>query len=166
MRISGIATESIVDGPGVRFVIFAQGCPHGCEKCHNPETWAVDGGAEIPLRKIVNRVTRTKKKYRGLTLSGGEPFMQADELSLVAAAAKKKGWDVVTFTGYLYEELSQSEDLGVQALLTATDILIDGPFVYDLLDTTLPFRGSANQRMINMEATRRKRKIVLYKVDD
>ena len=162
MRLSGITTESITDGPGVRYVVYTQGCKHGCKNCHNPDTWDLDGGEEFTVREIINKVKRIRKKYKGITFSGGEPFLQADELVQVAIAAKQKGWDVVTFTGYLYEDLIKNVDDGVRALLGITDILVDGPFVDELRDTTLPFRGSSNQRIIDLAATREIGKMVLY----
>jgi len=162
VRLSGIVTESLVDGPGVRYVIFTQGCPHECPHCHNPETWDKNGGEEFSLLKIERQIKMTRKKYKGITFSGGEPFLQPAELAHLAKVAKKRGWDVVTFTGYLYEELEQCADSGVQALLEVTDILIDGRFEHALLDTTLPFRGSLNQRMIDLNATRECGEVILF----
>jgi len=162
MRLSGIATESLADGPGVRYVLFTQGCYHECPHCHNPETWEPTGGEEFSILKIQRYIQTTKKQYRGITFSGGEPFLQAAELARIAKTAKKRGWDVVTFTGYTYEDLAQSLDNAVQALLEISDILIDGRFEHSLLDTTLPFRGSSNQRMIDMNATRTSGNIVLF----
>jgi anaerobic ribonucleoside-triphosphate reductase activating protein len=155
MRLSGIITDSLVDGPGVRYVLFTQGCPHKCANCHNPETWPFDGGREESVVKVRRYIERTKKKYQGITFSGGEPFLQAHELVILARAAKGRGWDVVTFTGYQYDELAASPDADVQTLLELTDILIDGPYMHGLKDVSLPFRGSSNQRIIDLNMTRK-----------
>ena len=165
MRLAAIVPESMTDGPGVRMVIFVQGCPHKCHDCHNPDTWNPDGGYEMPLSKLIRKIKTTRKKYRGITFSGGEPFMQAADLVKLAETAKKRGWDVVTFTGYLYEDLAQNPDEDIQALLLQTDILIDGPYIHSLQDTTLSFRGSSNQRVIDMSATRESGAKVLFEQD-
>jgi len=161
MRLAGIATESMADGPGVRFVLFAQGCRHQCPNCHNPETWDEEGGEEFSVQKIQRRIYNMKKKNRGVKFSGGEPFLQAAELAQDAKTAKRKGWDVVTYTGFTYDELAIHTDAGVQALFNNTDILIDGRFEQSLKDTALSFRGSSNQRVINLNATRKSGKIIL-----
>lgn len=157
MRLAGIVPESVVDGPGVRFVVFAQGCSHHCPGCHNPGTWDMQGGQEMTLREIRKMLHKRRKNLRGLTLSGGEPFLQAGEMAALACEAKKMGLDVVTYTGYVYEELLTLELPGSQELLAVTDILIDGPFRQDLKDISLAFRGSGNQRLLDLAAIRKKK---------
>ena len=154
MRVAGFITDSVVDGPGVRFVLFAQGCPHQCPSCHNPETWDLQGGKEMTVKEIVKLLKKRLKYVRGITLSGGDPFLQAEEMAKVGWEAKRLGLDVVTYTGYRYEELVALGLPGSQELLEVTDILIDGPFVQDLKDISLPFRGSSNQRLIDLTMTR------------
>ena len=158
MKIAGITYESLVDGPGIRVVVFVQGCEMACPNCHNPESWAKTGGREYTVREVIRMVKKTgpsRKRARGITFSGGEPFLQAGDLAQIAYEAKRIGWDVTTYTGYTYEELSKREDTGIQALLNLTDYLIDGPYIHDKRDLDLKFRGSTNQRMIDMNVTRR-----------
>jgi len=164
VRVAGIITDSVVDGPGVRFVVFAQGCPHHCPGCHNPQTWEPQGGKEMTVREILKMLKKRLKYIKGITLSGGEPFLQAEEMAQLAGEAKKLGLDVVTYTGYRYEELLALNTPGCQELLENTDILIDGPFIQELKDISLPFRGSSNQRLIDLAATRRQGKISLIAV--
>ncbi len=163
MRIAGIVSESVVDGPGVRYVVFGQGCPHACEDCQNPDTWDPKGGYETTTRELFKQIRKAPSCVRGVTLSGGEPFMQAAEMAELARRVHEIGMDVVTYTGYVYEELliMAAEDPAVQLLLDQTDLLVDGPFKKDLKDIGLRFRGSSNQRLIDMKATRQQSKLVL-----
>lgn len=149
MRIAGLVQDSIVDGPGLRFVIFTQGCPHRCEGCHNPETHDMHGGIEMPVEEIVGKI-RANPLTDGVTLSGGEPFSQAVDCALIAEAAKQAGLNVWTYTGYTYEELSQSSDPAVKKLLSLTDILVDGRFNLSERSLNLKWRGSRNQRLIDV----------------
>lgn len=153
LRIAGVIRESIVDGEGLRFVVFTQGCPHHCEGCHNPRTHDVNGGYLIEQEKILTEFFKNPL-LKGITLSGGEPFMQAKELIPIAKAVKEGGKDVVIYTGYTLEQL---ETMGgeVKELLRYCDTLIDGRFVLAERDLTLTFRGSRNQRVIDMNEYRR-----------
>jgi len=161
MRLSGITSESIVDGPGLRYVIFTQGCPHGCIECQNPDSWDVNAGEEFTVKQIIRLIKKLKKTIQGITFSGGEPFLQAAELTLVADAARNIGLDVVTYTGYTYEQIIADNNSGKTALLYASDILIDGRYMYKLKTAGLPFRGSSNQRMIDIKETMKQNRIVL-----
>jgi anaerobic ribonucleoside-triphosphate reductase activating protein len=167
MRLAGIIHESVVDGPGIRFVIFAQGCPHHCRGCHNPETWDPQAGREMTVREVLKILKKESKKkpLRGLTLSGGEPFLQADDMATLACEAKKLGLDVVTYTGYIYEELVELNLPGAARLLDVTDILIDGPFIQEYKSIGLSYRGSTNQRLIDLAATRACGKLMLTGTD-
>ena len=162
MRIAGVIHESVVDGPGVRFVVFAQGCVHRCKGCHNPETWDPSGGEEWSVRDLFKIIRKSPDKVKGLTLSGGEPFLQAGEMADLASLARKRGLGVVTYTGYVYEDLLEmaEADPEVAKLMLETDILIDGPYVDVLKDIGLRFRGSANQRLIDMQASRAEGRLV------
>ena len=176
MRICGFKNESFVDGPGIRVVLFMQGCKSACPNCHNPESLDLNGGEEIStkdaIKKIKNATKGTGKgalspavakpnkkapskgKVQGVTFSGGEPFLQAGELVQVAEVVKKLGLDITTYTGYTYEELIAQGDEDINKLLSLTDYLIDGPYIHELRDIGLRFRGSANQRVIDMNKTR------------
>lgn len=154
LRLAGIVEESVVDGPGLRLVVFAQGCPHRCPGCHNPHTWDERGGEMVPLTAVLEKVARNPL-LQGITLSGGEPFGQAAAMAALAAAVRRAGLDVMTYSGYTWEELlemaGQRED--VKQLLYQTDYLVDGPFRLDQRVLNLPFRGSANQRIIDVPAS-------------
>jgi anaerobic ribonucleoside-triphosphate reductase activating protein len=165
MRLIGITHESIVDGPGIRVVVFAQGCTAACPHCHNPDSWTINGGQEYTVRQVIRMIRKPgpgRKKVQGVTFSGGEPFLQAGELAQVAFEAKRIGWDVVTYTGYTYEEILRQNDAEMQTLLNFTDYLIDGPYIHEKRERNIPFRGSTNQRIINMEETRKRGRVVLF----
>ena len=155
IRISGIINESIVDGPGLRMVIFAQGCNRACPGCHNPETHNVNGGSEANVTEIFASA-RANPLLRGLTFSGGEPFLQAPAFAALARLARGAGFDVFTYTGYTIEEIlerKEGADDGFRELLRLTDILVDGPYIEALRTLDAPYRGSSNQRVINVAAT-------------
>ena len=161
MRLSGITPESVVDGPGLRFVIFAQGCPHRCPHCHNPGSWDINNGNEFSSKQVIRLFKKQKKAKRGITFSGGEPFLQAAGLAQLAQAAHQMDCDVVTYTGYTYEQLIENSDSDIKALLSASDILIDGRYIHELRDIGLRFRGSSNQRVIDVAATQKCGHVVL-----
>lgn len=163
LRIAGIIRESIVDGDGLRFVVFTQGCPHQCEGCHNPQTHDPKGGYEINPACILREYFKNPLT-KGITFSGGEPFEQAKALLPVAEAVKANGDDVTIFTGYTLEELIAKQDGYIDKLLSLCDILIDGRFILAERDLTLTFRGSRNQRIIDMNETRRQNKIIIKEV--
>jgi len=152
LRINGIVTESIVDGPGIRYTIFTQGCPHHCEGCHNPQTHAFDGGTLIEEQQLVDEIAEDPL-LQGVTFSGGEPFCQPAPLARIAKQVHSRGKNVMTFTGYTYERLKElaKTDSDIDALLKETDILLDGPFILSERDLGLLFRGSRNQRMIYLK---------------
>ncbi len=148
IRIAGIEEESIVDGPGIRLVVFTQGCNHHCIGCHNPETHSFDGGELVDINKIVDMV-KDNPLLDGITLSGGEPFEQAIECSILAKKVKELGLNVVTYTGYTFEEILQNNRF--RNLLLQTDILIDGEYDISKKSMMLQFRGSTNQRIIDVK---------------
>ena len=164
MKIAGITYDSFVDGPGIRVVVFAQGCDLGCTNCHNPSSWDASLGDEytpVQLVRAIKKPRPGRANTRGVTFSGGEPFMQAGELAIVAEGVRKAGMDVVTYTGHNYEELALSCEAGVRALLDASDFLVDGPYLHEERNLDLKFRGSANQRIIDLNATRDSGAVVL-----
>ena len=147
MRIAGLVQDSIVDGPGLRFTVFTQGCPHHCEGCHNPETHDPNGGTETAVGDIINKML-SNPLTDGVTLSGGEPFAQAGDCAEIAEAAKKAGLNVWTYTGYTFEALIKSADPNVTRLLSLTDVLVDGPFILSQRSLNIKWRGSTNQRLL------------------
>lgn len=161
LRVAGIEPESIVDGPGIRFAVFVQGCPHRCPGCHNPQTHPAEGGTAMAVETVFAQFRRNPM-LKGVTLSGGEPFCQAGPLAELARLVHGAGKDVVVYTGYTYEELAGSGDPDVQALLSETDLLIDGPFIQAQADPELAFCGSGNQRLIDMGRTRALGHVVLW----
>lgn len=161
LRIAGFERESVVDGPGIRFVIFAQGCPHHCPGCHNQTTWSFEGGEEHRIDSLLELV-RENRLLKGVTFSGGEPFAQAEGFALLGEKIKEQGLDIVTYTGYTFEEiLSLAEkEPGFRKLLEVSDYLVDGPYLEEERDLELPFRGSRNQRFIDVRASLKAGKIV------
>ncbi|WP_297670107.1 anaerobic ribonucleoside-triphosphate reductase activating protein [uncultured Desulfovibrio sp.] len=156
LRLSGIVEESIVDGPGLRFVLFTQGCPHHCKGCHNPQTHSFEGGFLLTAEAALARI-RENPLLAGVTFSGGEPFEQPQALCAVAEGVRGMGKNVVTFTGYTYEALLRRADPWTARLLELTDLLIDGPYVEALQNLELRFRGSSNQRELDRAARARLR---------
>lgn len=148
LRIAGIVPESITDGPGFRYAVFTQGCPHRCPGCHNPETWSKEGGKLMDVKELFEDYS-SRSRVRGLTLSGGEPFEQAAASADLAKLVQASGGDVLVYTGYLLETLQSkaSTDPAIASLLEASDYLIDGPFVLSERDLSLQFRGSRNQKL-------------------
>ncbi|MFZ5592139.1 MAG: anaerobic ribonucleoside-triphosphate reductase activating protein [Bacillota bacterium] len=161
LRLAGIVDESVVDGPGLRLVVFAQGCPHRCPGCHNPHTWDEQGGELVALAAVLERVARNPL-LQGITLSGGEPFWQAAAMAALAAAVRREGLDVMTYSGYTWEELMElaGQRPAVAELLQQTDYLVDGPFMLARRALDLPFRGSSNQRIIDVPASLRAGRVV------
>jgi anaerobic ribonucleoside-triphosphate reductase activating protein len=160
LRICGVEPESIVDGSGIRYVVFVQGCPHNCPGCHNPQAHSFEGGLLVDIDDLFKDI-RQNPMLQGVTFSGGEPFCQPEPLAMLARMVHEIGLDVTTYTGFLYEDQLVANDEGVSALLGQTDTLIDGPFDLSQKDLTLRFCGSRNQRVINMGRTRHCGNIIL-----
>ena len=149
LDLSGIVSDSIVDGPGIRTTVFSQGCPHHCEGCHNPETWDFGCGTQVPVEAILE-IVRSNPLCRGVTFSGGEPFAQPEGFCKLARLLKEKGYEVASYTGYTFEALLEGSD-AQKELLAAIDILIDGPFVLAEKSLEIAFRGSKNQRILDVK---------------
>ena len=161
VNVAGIVPESIVDGPGFRYAVFVQGCPHGCPGCHNPETHPFEGGTPMAVEELFRQFERNPL-LKGVTLSGGEPFCQAEALAKLAEMVHGAGKDVVTYTGYTFEALAASEDGHVKALLRETDLLVDGPYIEGQRNIELTFRGSENQRLVDVKKSMEAGQAVLW----
>ena len=149
LRLAGITRESVVDGPGIRVVIYAQGCPHDCPGCQNPKTHDPGGGQLFDTRQVIQMIRRVPIA-QGVTFSGGEPFLQAEAFAELGYKLKSYGLDIITYTGYLWDDLVNSSEAGWRDLLSLTTLLIDGPFLEEEQDLSLAFRGSRNQRIIDV----------------
>ncbi len=147
MRIAGIVNDSIVDGPGLRLAIFAQGCPHHCPGCHNPESHDFAGGSDMDTEKIIARMD-ANPLLDGITLTGGEPFEQPEACRILADAAHARGLNVWAYSGYTFEQLCAVPEK--RRLLEACDVLVDGPFLLEERSLDLRFRGSKNQRVLKV----------------
>jgi len=151
LNLSGIAGDSIVDGPGIRTTVFAQGCPHHCPGCQNPETWEFGVGTDMSCEDVAAIVAQNPL-CRGVTFSGGEPFAQGEAFARLAGLLKARGLEVAAYSGYTFEELLRGTP-GQKALLEAIDVLIDGPFLLQERSLELSFRGSRNQRILDVPAS-------------
>lgn len=160
MKIYGLVQDSIVDGPGFRFVCFTQGCPHHCPGCHNPDSHDPLGGTEMACDEIIAQML-SNPLTDGLTLSGGDPFMQAEDCLTLAQAAHANGLNVWAYSGWTFEELQQGTD-AQRALLHELDVLVDGRFILGERSLTLNWRGSRNQRVIDVRKTLDAGDIVLF----
>ena len=147
MRIAGIVNDSIVDGPGLRLAIFAQGCPHHCPGCHNPESHDFAGGSDMDTEEIIARMD-ANPLLDGITLTGGEPFEQPEACRILADAAHARGLNVWAYSGYTFEQLCAVPEK--RRLLEACDVLVDGPFLLEERSLDLRFRGSKNQRVLKV----------------
>lgn len=164
IRIAGYVDDSIVDGPGIRFTIFTQGCAHHCFNCHNPETWDFDKGKDVDIDELISKIKRNPL-LQGITLSGGDPLYQVNACLELVKKVKElnSDLDIIIYTGFTFEELANSfkKNNDLLSLLKLSDILIDGKYEDSLRDLTLRFRGSSNQRVINLKKTFLEGKIVL-----
>ncbi|MDR1587892.1 MAG: radical SAM protein [Treponema sp.] len=170
LRVGGTEPESVVDGPGFRYVVFVQGCDFRCPGCHNRRLQSFEGGRPVTIEELLGEI-RENPLLDGITLSGGDPFTQAEPCAILAEEVRALGLSVMTFTGYLWEDLYEAAGFGGGAgafdggafgleagfgrtgwrrLIEATDILADGPFIQALRNIDLRFRGSSNQRLIDV----------------
>ncbi len=151
LRIAGIVPESVVDGPGFRYTVFTQGCRHHCKGCQNPQTHDFNGGYTVDTDDLFTEMSEDPL-IKGLTFSGGDPFEQPAPLAELAEKAHAVGKDIMVYTGYTFEQLLEraKNDPDTAALLRQADVLIDGPFILEQLNLELKFRGSDNQRVIDV----------------
>ncbi|MEA4848708.1 MAG: anaerobic ribonucleoside-triphosphate reductase activating protein [Clostridiaceae bacterium] len=160
LRAAGIVKESVVDGPGFRYVIFAQGCNHCCKGCHNPDTHELDGGYIVDTDSLIEDI-KSSRYIDGVTFSGGEPFLQAEAFIHIAEKLREAGMNIICYTGFTYEELTGSGDESRIKLLGLIDVLIDGPYIEGLKDLGLSYRGSGNQRIIDVKSSLGEQRIVI-----
>lgn len=165
LRIAGIEPESFVDGPGIRLTVFTQGCPHHCPGCHNPQTHDFEGGHYISREEILDMIEENPL-LDGITFSGGEPFAQAAALVPLAREIKERGYNLIIYTGYTYERLVESapEKPELLELLSFADMLVDGPFVLAKRSLELKFRGSTNQRLVDVQESLSAGHVVLHQL--
>ena len=163
IRIAGIVEDSIVDGEGLRITVFTQGCPHNCPGCHNQSTHSFAGGRDADTEEIITLIDNNPLPD-GITFSGGEPFLQPSPLTKLAREAHARGLDVWSYTGFTLEELTAKKNPAIDSLLKEIDVLVDGRYEEKQRDLTLNFRGSANQRIIDMNAYHKTGKIRLLDI--
>lgn len=149
--MAGITEDSIVDGPGIRTTYYAQGCPHHCNGCHNPETWEFEAGRYMPVDTLA-QIARSNPLCHGVTFSGGEPFAQPEAFAALAEILRGEGYELASYTGYTIEALMKGTP-EQKHLLSLLDVLIDGPFEEKEKSLELNFRGSRNQRVLNVPAS-------------
>ena len=160
MRMYGLEQNSYVDGPGIRMAIFFQGCLHKCEGCHNPGSWPMYGGEKVDTNDLMKKMANDPL-LDGITLSGGEPFLQPQPALELARFARQKGLSVWCYTGYTFEQISEWQD-NRKTLLQNIDVLVDGPFKLEEKSLDVPWRGSRNQRLIDVKKSLEKGEVVLY----
>lgn len=161
IRLSGICRESSVDGEGLRYVVFTQGCKHGCIGCHNPKTHDINGGYLEDTDKIIEEF-KLNKILRGITISGGEPMLQANAVLDIAKSVKKLGKTVWVYTGYTWEQLMEMNNPTIVELLNTIDVLVDGKFEIDKHSDNILWRGSSNQRVIDSQRSICRNQIIQY----
>ncbi len=151
IRLAGIAQQSLVNGKGLRKVYFSQGCTHHCKNCFNPETWPFVGGQEFEMDDLLHKLS-IETYLDGVTFSGGDPFQQADKFAYMAIKIRQMGFNIWSYTGYKFEELLElaKTDKNIDTMLHNIDVIVDGEFVQELYDEHLKFRGSSNQRIIDV----------------
>ena len=163
IRMAGVANDSIVDGEGIRFTLFVQGCPHNCEGCHNPQTHDFNSGYIDDTDKILEQI-KQNPLLDGVTFSGGEPFCQAEALSYLGKQLKGLGYDIVTYTGYTFEYLLEhgNKENKWLDLLKVSDFLVDGRFELDKKRWDLRFRGSSNRRYLDCKESLKQGKAIEF----
>lgn len=165
LRLSGIVNDSIVDGDGIRMTVFVQGCPHRCEGCHNPQTHDFNGGYDKTIKEIFEDYKKNPL-LSGITFSGGEPFCQAEQLVKLAKAVRGIGGNIWSYSGYTFEEIVAGKIPFGRELLENIDVLVDGKFMLEEKNLTLWFRGSENQRVIDVKKSLEANEVVLYALEE
>lgn len=154
--------DSIVDGEGIRTVIWTQGCPHNCHGCHNPETHDFEGGALVEIDEVFE-IIDTLQGQTGITFSGGDPFMQSKQCSEIAKYAKDKGYNIWCYTGFTFEQLLKLAEnkKEIMDFLETIDVLVDGKFDISKKSLDTVFAGSSNQRIIDVKNSLKDKEVVL-----
>ena len=160
-----LQSDSIVDGPGLRTVIWTQGCAHHCEGCQNPQTWDFEGGGLVPIDMVLSAIDELEYQ-KGITFSGGDPMYQPEACNKIAEYAIKKGYDIWVYTGFTYEELIEKGSKDIMDFLSEIDVLIDGKFEIKNKSLDLKYRGSSNQRIIDVPKSLKGKKVVLKVLDE
>lgn len=166
LRVAGFLDNTMVNGEGLRSTVFLSGCNHSCEGCHNKAMQDFHYGEKIEIDKIMEKIQTNVPLIRGVTFSGGEPFEQADALSLLAKDIKKRNINIWCYTGYTFEEIINSSDSAKLELLEYVDVLIDGKFEKDLTEGALKYTGSRNQRIIDIKKSLHLKKAVLWEKEE
>lgn len=161
MRVYKLLLNTLAEGPGIRVCIWVSGCNHECKGCFATHLWDYNGGSEMSVAEVIEKIEKVIDEIDGITFLGGEPFDQAMELVQIAEFVKQKGKNVISFSGYLYEELLQDEEK--RKLLEHTDLLCDGPFIEELTDYSRPLLGSSNQRFIFLSEAITEEEMAKYK---
>lgn len=163
IRLSGIAEQSLVNGKGMRKVLFSQGCNHHCKNCFNPDTWSFDGGKLIDADKLISQIIEESFYLDGVTFSGGDPFQQPEPFAYIAKKLKQKNINIWSYTGYKFEELLElsKNNIHVKDMLNNIDVIVDGEFIEELCDNPpMKYRGSSNQRVIDVQRSLKENKII------
>ena len=158
-----LQTDSIVDGPGLRAVLWTQGCAHHCKGCQNERTWDFNGGGMVPISMVYEAIDELVYQD-GITFSGGDPMFQVEACDKIAKYCKDKGLNIWVYTGFTFEELmlmSRRKPIYLE-FLKKIDVLVDGRFILEERDLSLLFRGSRNQRLIDVPKTLISGNIVLF----
>lgn len=156
---SQILFDSIVDGPGLRAVVFFQGCSHNCPSCQNPQTHSFNGGFESDTNNIINKIL-SNSMQTGVTFSGGDPFFQYKGVTEIAKILKEQNINIWCYTGFKFEELIKKQEY--KNLLQYINVLVDGPYIESLKSYDLKFKGSSNQRIIDIQKSLKENKIILW----
>lgn len=160
-----LQSDSIVDGIGIRTVIWTQGCSHNCAKCHNPETHDFKGGELVELEDVVEKLEGLTGQT-GVTFSGGDPMFQAKQCAVLAKIVHDLGMDVWAYTGFTFEELLKMGNKDILDFLSNIDVLVDGKFKIEERSFDLEFRGSRNQRIIDVPRSLENHDVVLLDLNN
>lgn len=150
LQVAGFLDNSLVNGEGLRSVVFVSGCNHNCPGCHNIDMQNYDYGESVDVKLVFEKIQKNMPLIKGVTFSGGEPFQQAEALCELASMVKKEGLNLWCYTGYTYEYILKSKDKYKLELLKHIDVLVDGPFIESLKENAPKYVGSSNQRILNL----------------
>lgn len=158
ISVLDIIEDTTVDGPGFRTSIYCAGCPNHCPGCHNPQSWNIENGRKMTIEEIMKPIEAAM--FSDVTFSGGDPMYQAEAFTELARTIKSRtGKNIWCYTGFLFEDILS--DKTKRALLQYIDVLVDGPFIETLKDESLPFRGSSNQRIIDVQLSLKSNNVIL-----